>query len=141
MSEVFIRATGFLLFVVFVSVGALFLLEPEVPLNGLNSMGDRFGMEVSPLHGTGFYSVMTSAYMAVVAILAFRIFRQPEIPHNSLLLAQAKMSSSLFSFGAYLLHRPDFILLANGFVDGGLALLALFIYRGAKQRGMSKGSS
>lgn len=141
MSEMFVRTIGGLLFVVFVSVGALFLLWPEVPLSGLNSMAGRFGMGVSPVHGTGFYSVMTSAYMAVVAILAFRIFRQPEIPHNSLLLAQAKMFSSLFSFGAFLLHRPDFILLANGFVDGGLALLALFIYRGAKQGEISKGSS
>ncbi len=141
MSNKFVRVVGFSLFLVFTSVGTLFLLGPEVPLRGLNSMACRFGMGVSPLHGTGFFSVMTSAYMAVVAILAFRIFRQPEVPLNPLLLAQAKMSSSLFSFGAFLIHRPDFILLVNGFVDGGLALLAFVIYRSARLGERTKGSS
>lgn len=141
MSEVFVRAVGLLLFLVFVSVGVLFLVEPEAPLRGLNSMAGSFGMGVSPLHGTGFFPIMASAYMAVVAILAFRIFSQPGVPLYPILLAQAKMSSSLFSFGAFLLHRPDFILLVNGFVDGGLALLAFFIYRSSRLGEKTKGSS
>ncbi len=139
MSERIVRALGLLLFLVFVSVGVLFLLAPEAPLRGLNSIAVQFGMGRSPLHGTGFFSIMATAYMALVAILALRIFLHPDVALNPLLLAQAKAASSLFSFGGFLLHRPDLILLVNGVVDGGLALLAILIYRAARFREKQKG--
>lgn len=141
MSEGFIRMAGVVLSLVFASVGVLFLLAPEAPLRGLNSMAGCLGLGLSPLHGTGFFSIMASAYMAVVAILAFRMLLHPGDALNPLLLAQAKTASSLFSFGAFLLNRPDFILLVNGFLDGGLALLALLIYRSIRRRERAKGPS
>jgi hypothetical protein len=140
MSERMVRTLGFSLFLVFLSVGVLFLLAPEAPLRGLNSLAGYFGMGLSPLCGTGFFSIMATAYMALVSILALRIFLHPDVALNPLLLAQAKAFSSLLSLGAFLFCRSDFILLVNGIVDGGLALLATLIYRAARIRERTKGS-
>lgn len=130
-----IKILGLTMTLTFAAVGLLFLLAPETVLRGINALARIFGMGESPLHGPDFYSVMASAYMAVVTILAWRIFRSPASPGFPLLLSQAKAASSLFSFGAFFLHRPDFIFLLNGIVDGGLALLVFGIFRSIRFEG------
>lgn len=129
-----IKIIGLTLALTFAAVGAIFLLAPETVLRGLNSLARSMGAGESPLHDPGFFSVMTAAYMAGVTILAFRIYLFPAVPLHPLLLAQTKAASSLLSFGGFLFHRPDFILLANGLVDGSLALLVFLIYRSVKSR-------
>jgi len=130
-----VKFFGLAMFLTFAAVGSLFLLAPETVLRGINALGRSLGMNESPLHGAGFFSVMASAYMAVVTVLAWRIFRSPFVSAYPFLLAQAKAASSLFSLGVFFIHRPDFILLLNGIVDGALALLAFWIFRSVKLKG------
>ena len=134
MKTATVRAIGLIFSVVFASAGLFFLLAPESVLTGLNSLGRSLGMGESPVHGQGFFSAMTSAYMAVVTILSWRMFRFPTLAVHPLLLAQAKAASSLFSLGIFMLHSPYFILLVNGVLDGGLAIAAFAIFRSIRHQ-------
>jgi hypothetical protein len=66
--------------------------------------------------------------MYLVAALAWLIFRHPAQRWFTLLLIQAKTMSSLLSFFLFFSGRPYLIYLANGVVDGLIALLFLFFY-------------
>jgi uncharacterized protein YjeT (DUF2065 family) len=134
-----IKTIGLALSLTFAIVGLIFLLAPEAVLRGLNAVGRSFGMSDSPLHGAGFFSVLASSYMAVVTVLAWRMFKSPASPAHPLLLGQAKAASSLFSFGVFGFHAPYFVLLANGIVDGALAVLAFCIFRSLMLRRTAEG--
>jgi hypothetical protein len=134
MKTRFVSGTGLVLAMVFAAVGALFLFSPEWVLRGMNGFARTLGICESPLHGPGYFPVMAASYMAVVTILAWRMFRDPQDPANPLLLSQAKAASALFSLGVFFVHKPYFILLANGILDGGIALAAHAIYRDARSR-------
>jgi hypothetical protein len=124
-----VRTVGLVFFLVFAGVGALFLLSPEWVLRGMNGLARMVGMGESPLHGAGYFPVMAASYMAVVTMLAWKMFREPANPAFPLLLFQAKAASSLFSLGVFFLGAPHFILLANGILDGGIAAAAYSIHR------------
>lgn len=124
-----VRTVGLVFFLIFAGVGALFLLAPEWVLRGMNDLGRAVGLGESPIHGAGYFTVMTASYMAVVTMLAWRMFREPSNPAYPLLLSQAKAASALFSLGMYFLRAPYFILLANGILDGGIAAGALIVHR------------
>jgi hypothetical protein len=124
-----LKLSGLGLALTFAVVGLLFLLAPEAVLRGTNALARVLGMKESPLHEPGFFSIMASAYMAVVTVLAWRIFRSPDARIFPLLLAQAKAASSLFSLGLFFFFRPDFVLLLNGIVDGILSGFAFLMFR------------
>lgn len=122
------KAVGLALSAAFAAVGGLFLLAPDGVLRFLNSLGRGLGMAEAPSAGLGFYSILAVAYMAFVTALAWRMFRAPSEPVYPLLLAQAKGASSLLSFGLLVFQAPYFAYLANGVVDGILAIAAYLVY-------------
>ncbi len=121
------RAFSLGLAVIFAAVGAIFVLIPAEMLAFFNGMARRLGMAEGPM-GPSFFVALAGGYMYVVTALAWLMFRAPTEKIYPLLLAQAKLASSVLSLALFALQAPWLIFLANGIVDGaiGLAVLALY---------------
>ena len=115
------RVLGYGLAAVFAAVGLVFLISPGGVTVVFNTLSRPLGMEPSPIAGRSFYLVLTAAYMSVVTLLAWKMARQPENRAHSVLLAQAKLISSLISLGFFAFHGPFLIYLVNGLVDGAIS--------------------
>ncbi|MGE5740637.1 MAG: hypothetical protein ACM32H_01265 [Candidatus Aminicenantes bacterium RBG_16_66_30] len=124
--------------VVFALVGGVFLFLPRETLAFFNDISRRLGMTEGPAERS-FFGVLAAAYMYVVTILAWSMYRFPGERIYPLILCQAKLASSLLSFLMFFFHAPWLIYLVNGIVDGGigLAVLALFL----KARGAAAGGA
>lgn len=114
------RVLGYGLAAVFAAVGLAFLVAPGGVTVFFNSLSRPLGMEAAPIAGRSFYLVLTAAYMSLVTLLAWNMARQPKNRAYPVLLAQAKLASSLISFGFFAFHGPFLIYLVNGFVDGAI---------------------
>lgn len=112
---------------VFAVVGFIFLFFPDSALVFFNSMSGYFGLPESDLHGAGFYLALASAYMYLVALLAYLMYRYPEQDIYPFLLAHGKLASSVISIYLFLMHKSFLIYFANFAVDGllGIAVLCL----------------
>jgi hypothetical protein len=121
------RAFGLGLAVIFAAVGALFVFWPAGVLGFFNAISRRLGMREGPVERS-FFGVLAGAYMFVVTLLAWFMYKRPGEKVYPWLLAQAKIASSILSFLMFVLHAPWLIYLANGIVDGliGFAVLLLF---------------
>ena len=135
----FYRSFSLGLVLVFTAVGAAFLLLPEGVIRFMNSLARFSGMAPSPPAGHHFYLILAVGYMSAVTCLAWLMFRNPGRVEFPLLLAQAKLSSSILSFGFLVFHRGYFIYLANGIVDGLIGIAALALARGLKRAEAPKG--
>lgn len=132
------RAFSLGLAVVFASVGAVFLLWPREMLALFNGVSRRLGMSEGPVERS-FFGVLAAAYMYVVTILAWFMYRFPGEKVYPLILCQAKLASSLLSFLMFFFHAPWLVYLVNGIVDGGLGLVVLMMFfnvRAAAGRGV-----
>lgn len=125
-SLAFTRAVSLGLAAIFAVVGGIFLLIPEAMLSFFNAASRRLGMVEGPTEGS-FFVALAGAYMVLVTILAWRMFRSPGERIYPRLLAQAKLASAALSFLLFALRAPWLIFLVNGIVDGalGIAVLAL----------------
>jgi hypothetical protein len=121
----FYRILSLGLAVVFALVGMLFLFLPNDVLAFFNALSRRLGMTPVPQAGRSFFGVLAVAYMYLVTVLAWCMFRFPRERVYPLLLAQAKLASSVLSFGLFLFHASWLIYLVNGIVDGLIGLLVL----------------
>ena len=123
--------------VVFALVGGVFLFLPRETLTFFNDVSLRLGMTEGPAEPS-FFGVLAAAYMYVVTILAWCMFRSPGEKIYPLILGQAKIASSLLSFMMFFFQAPWLIYLVNGIVDGGLGLVVLMMFlrvRAAAGRG------
>ena len=127
--------------VIFAVVGAIFLLLPGGTLAFFNSLSERVGMAQGPAEGS-FFVVLAAAYMAVVTVLAWRLFRSPGDRASAGLLVLAKLASSTLSFALFAASARWLILLVNGVIDGvlGLAVWAVY-FRGKAGRRSSGGAA
>ena len=114
------RVLGYGLAAVFAAVGLVFLSSPGSVTVFFNTLSRPLGMDAAPVPGRSLYLVLTAAYMSVVTLLAWNMARQPENRAYPVLLTQAKLASSLISFGFFAFHGPFLIYLVNGFVDGAI---------------------
>jgi hypothetical protein len=85
-------------------------------------------MVPSPVIGLNFYIVLAVAYMYLVALLAFLMYRHPENMYFPLLLANGKLTSSLLSLYIFSVHQPSLIFVVNCFVDGLIGIVASIFY-------------
>ena len=125
--------------VIFVSVGGVFLILPREMIAFFNGISRSLGMVEAPSAGPSFFGVLAVAYMTVVTILAWRMYRSPTEKLYPLLLGQAKIASALLSFLMFAFHAPWLVYLVNGIVDGGLGLVVLLMFfkvRAAAGRGV-----
>ena len=78
--------------------------------------------------GLNFYIVLAVAYMYLVGLLAFLMYKHPENMYFPLLLANGKLASSLLSLYMFSFHLPFLILVVNCIVDGLIGVAALIFY-------------
>ena len=114
---------------IFAVVGLIFLFFPDSALIFFNSISGYFGLPQVPLQGTGFYLVLTSAYMYLVTLIAFLMYRYPEQRIYPFLLAHGKLASSIISICLFLMHQPYLIYLANFAIDGFIGIAALYFMK------------
>jgi hypothetical protein len=110
--------------VVFALVGGVFLFLPGEMLAFFNALSRRLGLTEGPTGGS-FFVALAGAYMYLVTILAWRMFRSPRERIYPQLLAQAKLASAALSFLLFAFLAPWLIFLVNGIVDGALGFIVL----------------
>jgi hypothetical protein len=119
--------------VIFAVVGLIFLIFPDWPLIFFNSISGYFGLPQAPLQGTGFYLILTSAYMYLVTLFAFMMYRHPEQRIYPFLLVHGKLASSILSIYLFLIHQHYLIYLANFLIDGFIGIAALCLMKKIKK--------
>jgi hypothetical protein len=122
------RPFAFSCAVIFAMVGVLFLFWSDGVVVFFNMLSSRIGITIAPVPSVHFYLILAVAYMYLVTVIAWLMFRNPGSALLPLLLANAKLASSLLSFGLYIFHNPFLIYITNGIVDGGLGLVCLYFY-------------
>lgn len=124
----FYRPFAFSCAVIFAAVGVLFLFWSDGVIVFFNALSSSIGMMVTPVPAVHFYLILAVAYMYLVTLIAFMMYREPGSTQLPLLLANAKLASALLSFGLYCFHTPYLIYLTNGIVDGSLGVVCLYFY-------------
>ena len=124
---------------IFALVGGAFLILPREVLAFFNAISRRLGMVEGPAERS-FFVVLAGAYMYVVTVLAWLMYRSPREKIFPLLLGHAKLASSVLSFMMFALQAPWLIYLVNGIVDAGLGLIALTMYLRVRAGGGRVGS-
>jgi len=119
--------------VAFAAVGALFLAVPGGVLAFADGLSRRAGLAGFPAAGDRFWLVLAGAYMYVVTVLAWGMWRHPDDPAHPRLLAHAKLASAGLSVAAFIIYLPHLVFLANGAVDGAIGLAALALARQARR--------
>ncbi len=114
--------------VIFALVGLVFLFIPDRVLVFFSSMSGALGLPSSPVIGANFYLILAVAYMYLVTLLAYLMYRHPDVKMLPLLLAHAKLASAALSLYLFLTHGPYLIYLANCMIDGLIGTAALFFY-------------
>ena len=121
------RLISLSLSVTFGIVGLIFLFIPEHVLIFFNKISPYLGLLESPVDGTGFFLILAAAYMYLVTILAFLMYRHPHDHSFPFLLVNAKAASSIISFAFFAFHAQYLIYLTNGVVDGLIAAGVLLL--------------
>jgi hypothetical protein len=112
--------------VIFAAVGLIFLIFPDWPLIFFNNLSGYFGLPLTPISGKSFYLVLASAYMYLVTLLAYLMYRYPEQRIYAFLLVQGKLASSILSIYLFFIHQHYLIYLANFIIDGLIGIAALY---------------
>ena len=127
------RAIAFAFAVIFAAVGVMFLAAP----GEVRALFDQVGIGAASPGMTaadvdsGLFRALAVAYMYLVALLAWMMFRRPTEPVWPTLLANAKLASATVSFVLFVAHRPYLVYPVNGVVDGLIGATALLLRRRA----------
>ena len=113
---------------VFGLVGLLFLFIPAQVMLFFNALSGAVHLPPAPAVGAHFYLILAVAYMYLVTLLAFMMFRHPVDRRFPSLLVHAKFASAVLSLALFILHQPYLIYLANGIVDGLIGMLVLLVF-------------
>ncbi len=112
---------------IFAVVGLLFLAAPQAVISFFNMASALLGMKQIPETETGFYPAIAAAYMYMVTLLAFMIYRKPYDRLPAIILANAKLASAFFSFLLFVISMPYLIFLVNGTIDGAIGIGILLL--------------
>jgi len=122
------RAVSLVLALLFAMTGVLFLGFPDAAIAFFNTLSPSFGMPQATASGRDFYLILAVGYMYLVTILAFSMFRHPVNRLFPMLLAHAKLASSILSLILFLLQAHYLIYLANFAIDGVIGIVVLTMY-------------
>jgi hypothetical protein len=114
---------------IFAVVGLIFLFFPDSALIFFNSISSYLRLPQSPVQGSSFYLILASAYMYLVTLLAYLMYRYPEQNIYPFLLAQGKLASSIISIYLFLMHQPYLIYFANFVIDGFIGVAVLYLMK------------
>lgn len=114
---------------IFAVAGLVFLFFPDSALIFFNSISGYFQLPQAPLQGTGFYLILASAYMYLITLLAYLMYRYPEQNIYPFLLVQGKLASSIISIYLFLRHQPYLIYFVNFVIDGFIGITALYLMK------------
>jgi hypothetical protein len=123
------RLVSLSLSITFGIVGLIFLSIPGYVLNFFNQVSLILGFMESPVHGFGFYLILAAAYMYLVTMLAYLMYKHPENPSYPFLLINGKSASSIISIALFIIHGQYLIYATNGIVDGMIALGVFLLFR------------
>jgi hypothetical protein len=129
------RPLSLVLAVIFATTGLLFLFIPDRVVYLFNNLSPFLGMVQSPASGFTFYLILAVGYMYLVTVLALLMFRNPGNRYFPLLLAQAKLASSILSLGLFIIQAHYLIYLANFVIDGVIGSVVMVFY--FKMRGLA----
>jgi len=122
------KVFSFTVAAIFAVVGLIFLFFPDWALIFFNSISGYLRLPQAPLQGTGFYLILASAYMYLVTLLAYLMYRHPEQKIYPFLLVQGKLASSVISIYLFFMHQHYLIYLANFIIDGFIGIVALYFF-------------
>jgi hypothetical protein len=122
------RPTALALTGTFAAVGLIFLIIPGRVLDFFNYFSPSLNLPQTPSAGFTFYLILAVGYMYVVTLLAFLMYRNPGNRVFPLLLAQAKLVSSLLSLALFCLQDHYLVYLANFLVDGFIGIFVAVLY-------------
>jgi hypothetical protein len=138
-AERFVVLSLRLLAVSFAVVGILFIAVPSGVLDTISDVGEWLGNSTRAPHTQeDLWLALGFAYMVVITGICL-VAQADVVRYRPLLLvlAAGKTASSLGSLAFFLIDERVFIYLLNFLVDGGLALLALWLYALAGRIGRS----
>ncbi len=113
--------------------GILFLFTSDEVLAFFNRVSIVVGMEEVEPAAEHFYVILAVAYMYIVALLAFLMYRKPEEAAFPFILINAKIATSVVSILFFFIDKLLLIYITNGVVDGLIALLVILMYRSLKK--------
>ncbi len=129
------RAIALALAIAFAAVGLVFLCTPATVVNALEQVAHFVGGRGMPAADvdSALFRALAVAYMYVVTLLAWMMFRQPASTIWPALLAHAKFASAAVSLLLFVTHTAYLVYVANGIIDGLIGLLALALRRYPKR--------
>jgi hypothetical protein len=111
-------------------VGILFISVPDGVLDVISDLGDAIGsFPRAPETVEKFWLALGFAYMVVITGICIAV--QADVARFRpflLVLAAGKTASSLGALGFFVFDDDVFIYLLNAIVDGGLAILSVFLW-------------
>jgi hypothetical protein len=122
------RPLSLILAAIFASTGLLFLVVPDRVVLLFNTLSTSFGMPQSPAAGHSLYLILACGYMYVVTVLACLMFIHPSNRTFPLLMAHAKLASSVLSLILFVFHANYLIFLSNFIIDGFIGGIAVVFY-------------
>ena len=122
------RSCSLAMAVTFAAVGLVFLFWPETVLDFFNRISPQPGLASAPAHPGTFFPILAVAYMYLVTLLAWLMFRNPRHTLLPLLLAQGKFASSILSLLFFFGRAPYLVCLANAITDGSIGALVMWLY-------------
>jgi hypothetical protein len=126
------RFVSLTLSVIFFTVGLVFLAVPLQAVGFFNAISLHFGLPEAPTEGASFFLILAVAYMYLVSMLAFMMFRNPENPSYPWLLISGKSASSIVSLLFIIIHGCCLIYIVNAITDGSIALGLYLLNRGVR---------
>jgi hypothetical protein len=132
MSQAVYRYISVGMAMIFALVGILFLFMSSGVVIFFNQVSVSIGMEQAEPCRENFFVILSVAYMYIVALLAFLMFRNPEEVVFPFLLFNAKAASSVISILLFVIDGHLLIYITNGIVDGTIGLLVIVMYRSVK---------
>lgn len=126
------RTASLGLSIVFAAVGGIFLIKPAGAFHLFNNFGAQLGLSPLPVQGFGLYHILAVGYMYLVTLLAVLMYRDPGNRIPPILLINGKAASSFLSFFFFMYHCTSLLYLANGIIDGTIALAVFLLYRNVR---------
>jgi hypothetical protein len=128
-----VKLLSLLMALIFAVVGLMFIIFPEVVIHFFNQLSGSLGLAQHPESDSVFYPVLAAAYMYLVTVLAFLIYRNPRELLYPFLIAHGKLFSSIMSLSLFIIDEQYLIYLINSIVDGMIGFAAFVYYRKLKR--------